>query len=367
MKTPYSTVIFLLLCSAAVAADWPVFRGDQAQDGVSPDQLPDQLEEIWQFKTGKSDGSISIENAPAIVDGVVYLPGQDQVFYALALADGAEKWRFKSSAPFKTSPAVRKNRIYVGDVDGNFYCLDAANANPVWKFQCDQEITSGPGFAGDKVMFGSADESLYCLDDKGKKLWQFQVPGGPVLATPAVEKNLTFVSGCDSKLHVIDTDKGGGIAEIDLDGQTGATPSLRGGFLYVGTMSNQVKAINIAKKEVAWTFDTRNYPVFASTAVTDELVIAGCRDRHVYALERATGKPKWDFVTGNRIEGSPVVVGSRVYVGSMDKNLYVVDLAKGTEIQRLKLDSGVTGSIAVSGGRLLVGTQNGTLYCFGKK
>jgi outer membrane protein assembly factor BamB len=366
MKSFNAIAAFLLLGVATAAADWPVFRGNPAQDGVSTDTLPDQLEELWRFKTGKGDDSI--ENAPAIVDGVVYLAGQDQILYALSLADGAEKWRFKSTAPFKTSPAVHEGRIYVGDLDGNFYCLGAAKGDLVWKYQCEQEISSSPGFAGKKIMFGCTDESLYCLDDSGKKLWQFKVPGGPVLATPAVEKNLTFVSGCDSKLHMIDTDTGNGKAELDLEGQTGATPSLKGGFLYVGTMSNQVKAINIDKKEVAWTFETtRGQPFFASTAVTNDLVIAGNRDKHLYALERATGKPKWNFATEGRIEGSPVVAGSRVYAGSMDKNLYVIDIAQGTEIQRIKLDSGVSGSVAVSNGRLLVGTQNGTLYCFGKK
>jgi outer membrane protein assembly factor BamB len=363
---PYLSLVTLLLVGFVAAADWPVFRGDAAQDGVSADRLPDRLEEIWRLRIGKGDDSI--ENAPAIVDGVVYLPGQDKILYALALADGKEKWRFTSPAPFKTSPAVRNGRVYAGDLDGNFYCLDAASAQPIWKFTCDQEITSGPGFAGDKIMFGSSDESLYCLDDNGKKLWQFKVPGGPVLATPAVANNLTFVSGCDMKMHMIDTGTGNGKAEIDLDGQTGATPALKDGFLYVGTMSNQVKAIDIAKKEVAWTFEsTRNQPFFASIAVINDLVIAGCRDKRLYALDRATGKPKWTFVTEGRIEGSPVVVGDRVYFGSMDGNLYVVDLAKATEVQRIRLDSGVTGSIGVAGGRLLVGTQSGTLYCFGKK
>jgi outer membrane protein assembly factor BamB len=364
---PFSILVALLaIAIAGNSADWPVFRGGPAQDGVSTDPLPDRLEEIWRIKTGKGDDSI--ENAPAIVSGMVYLAAQDQNVYALQLSDGKETWRFKSSAPFKASPAVRNGKVYAGDLDGNFFCIDATNGKQLWKFQAESDITSGPGFSDDKIMFGSNDESLYCLDGQGKKLWQFKVPGGPVLATPAVAKNLTFVSGCDSKLHIIDTNDGKGIAEVDLEGQTGATPSLMDGTLYVGTMSAQVKAINIAKREVIWTYDSnRNQPFFASASVTNDLVIVGGRDKRLYAIERSTGKPKWTFVTQGRIEGSPVVVGSRVYVGSMDGNLYVVDIVEGTEVQRIKLDSGVSGSVAVSGGRLLVGTQSGTLYCFGKK
>ncbi len=345
------------------AGDWPVFRGNGAQDGVSDDKLPDKLHQIWAVKTGDS-----IEGAPAIVDGVVFIGSQDQHLYALDLDDGKERWRYKFPAPIKTSPAVRKGRVYVGDLDGKFVCLDAAKGKELWKFQVESEISSGANFAGEKILFGSGDENLYCLDANGKKQWVFKVPGGPVMGTPAVDKNVTFVSGCDSKMHFVDVDTGNELAAIDVGGQTGATPALRDGMLYVGTMSNTVLAIDIAKKDIAWGYEsTRGQPFYASAAVTDKLVIAGCRDKRIYALDRAKGTEKWSFATEGRIEGSPVVVGSRVYAGSMDEKLYVIDLNKGTELQSVKLDGPVTGSIAVSGGRLVVGTQNGTVYCFGPK
>jgi outer membrane protein assembly factor BamB len=359
-------VYVVLAVPVAAAGDWPLFRGNPAQTGVAAGQPPDKLEELWQFKTGQ--GNDSIDSAPVIAGGVAYLAAGDQNVYAITLADGKQKWAFKAPAPFNVSPAVRDGRVYVGDRDGNFFCLDAEKGTPLWKFKCDSEISSGAGFAGDKIMFGCGDETLYCLDANGKKLWEFKVPGGPVMATPAVEKNLTFVSGCDSKLHIIDTNTGNGLAEVELGGQTGATPSLKDGTLYVGTMSAEVKAVDLKKNEVIWTFSpNRNQPFYASTAVTDKLVIAGSRDKRLYALERATGKQKWSFVTQGRIECSPVVWGERLYAGSMDGHLYVIDLDKGTEVQRVKLDSAVTGSIAVADGKLLVGTQNGTLYCFGKK
>jgi outer membrane protein assembly factor BamB len=258
-------------------------------------------------------------------------------------------------------------RVYAGDQDGNFFCLDAKTGKEIWKLQVESEVTSSPSFAGGKIMFGCGDESLYCVDDNGKKVWQFKVPGGPVMGTPAVADGITFVSGCDSKLHIVDIATGAEKTAIDLGGQTGATPSLRGGMLYVGTMSADVKAIDLKKFEVTWVFESgRSQPFFASTAVNDDLVIAGSRDKRLYAINRATGKKVWDFVTEGRIECSPVIAGERIYVGSLDQNFYVIDL-KGREVQRIKLDSPVTGSVAIAEGRVLVGTQNGTLYCFGKR
>ena len=61
---------------------------------------------------------------------------------------------------------------------------------------------------------------------------------------------MTFVAGCDSVLHVIDTTTGKEeIKSVELDGQVGATPALVGDFLYVGTMTNQVHAINLKGRQ----------------------------------------------------------------------------------------------------------------------
>ncbi|MCX7700263.1 MAG: PQQ-binding-like beta-propeller repeat protein [Gemmataceae bacterium] len=366
MKPFRLAMLFSLVAVALHAADWPTFRGNAAQDGTSPNDLPHPLTQLWQFQTGK--GEDSIDAAPVVVGRTVFVAAQDSHLYALDLENGAEIWRFKAPAPLKTSPAVHDDRVYFGDVDGNFFCVEAAGGKEVWKFKADGEVASGTALAGDRILFGCGDESLYCLDRQGRKLWQFQVPGGPVLGTPSVFMKQTFVSGCDSAVHVVELDTGKESKAIEIGGQTGAAPALRDGKLYLATMSNTVVAVDLEKAEVLWAFDSgRGQPFYASCAVTDRFVIAASRDKRVYCLDRATGKRLWDFVTGGRIEGSPVVAGSRVYAGSMDGHLYVIDLEKGAELQRVKLDGPVTGSLAIAHRRLLLGTQNGTVYCFGSK
>jgi outer membrane protein assembly factor BamB len=366
-------VAAICLATSLTAADWPVFRGNPQQDGFAAETLPNPLAEIWKVPTG--DG---VEGTAAIVDGVVYIGSLDRHVYALDLKNGTVKWKFKGG-PFKNPIGIHAGKIYVGDMDGKFFCLNT-DGKELWKIDTESEVTSGASFASasngdtksaadDLILFGSGDESLYCLDSTGAKRWQFKVPGGPVMATPPVADGRTYASGCDSKLHVVDLKSGKESSAIDLDGQTAATPALRGDMLYVGTMSNQVLAIDVKKKNVEWSFESekRKQPFFASAAVTEKLVIAGSRDKRIYAIDRATGKEVWNFATEGRIEGSAVISGNRIYVGSTDKCLYVIDLAKGTELQRIKLDGEILGSPAVSNGRLVIGTGKGTIYCFGAK
>jgi outer membrane protein assembly factor BamB len=350
---------------AEPTADWPLFRGNPLQTGVASSSLPDDLEIRWKVRTKGA-----IEGGAAIVKGIVYIGSQDENLYAIDLATGKEKWKYHA-APFRAAPSVRDGFVYVGDLDGMFHCVDAEKGTKRWTFETGAEINSGANFARGAVVFGSGDETLYCLNaDNGKKIWDFKVAGGPVLGSPAVVGDRTFVAGCDSALHVIDTAKGTEIAAVDIGGQVGATAAVRGDQLYLGTIAtNQVLSIDWKKAEVVWKWEAarRQQPYYASVAVTDKLVIAASRDKMVHALDREKGKEVWSFATEDRIESSPVVVGMRVFVGSLDGKLYVLDLDKGTKLKSFDLGSPIAGSPAVAGDCLIIGATDGTVYCFGAK
>jgi outer membrane protein assembly factor BamB len=339
--------------------DWPLFRGNPLQTGVASTELPAQLKLRWKFRA--QDG---VEATAAIVGDTVYVPSLDQHLYALDLPTGKKKWSYEAG-PFKAPISVAGDSVYLGDADGTFHCLDTSGAKR-WTFKAGDEVTSGADFSGDDLLFGSGDGILHCLSKLGKERWQFAIQGGPVLGSPAVVGERTFASGCDSKLHVIETAKGQELSSVELSGQVGASVALAGDNLYVGTMTNQVLAVDWKKGQVAWTFEPEKagQPFYASVAVTDALVIAGSRDRNVYALDRKTGKEVWHFRTGRQVDSSPVVAGQRVYVGSADGKLYVLDLAKGTEVQRFDLGGQVLASPAVGGRCLVIGTTKGDVYCF---
>src|SRR4051812_13602750 len=83
--------IFSAISTPLVAADWPIFRGNPLQTGISKDTLPDQLEILWKFETGDA-----VESTAAIVDGIVYIASLDQHLYALDLKDGKLLWKYKA-------------------------------------------------------------------------------------------------------------------------------------------------------------------------------------------------------------------------------------------------------------------------------
>lgn len=358
-------------------ASWPVFRGNALQTGVAASSLPDKLDIRWTFTA--PDG---FEGAAAIVKGMVYVGCLDGHLYALDLDSGMQKWKYKAGAAVKVAPGVRAGAVYFGDEDGTFHCVDAATGKERWTFKTEAEIASSANFAGDSVLFGSYDETLYCLGLDGKERWKFKVAGGPVLGCPAVAGERTFVSGCDSNLHVLDTKTGKELNSVNLEGQTGSSAAVVGDQLYVGTMTNQVLAVDWKKGEVPWRFESqrRPQPFYSSVAVTDTLVIAGSRNKHVYGLDRKTGNEIWSFAAKEKVDSSPVIVDKRVFVGCFDGNLYVLDLARGTELRHIQLGREISASPAVAEQCLVIGTlsgrvdengqvqdKGGTVYCLGVK
>jgi len=345
----------------AAAADWPLHRANANQTGVSDEKLPDKLAIRWEFKAKNS-----VEGAVVIADGIVYAASSDKFLYAIDLKTGQEKWKAQLNI-LTASPGVHGNRVYVGDADGKFYCLDRADGKVIWTFETEGQITAAPNFAGDNVLIPAHDSTLYCLDKDGKKVWDFRIEG-PIYGGVAVADDKTFLAGCDSMMHVLDVKTGKELGNVDLKGQSGAAAAVLGDRLYVGTMSNQVLAINLKTLRIVWEFEApkRKQPFYASAAVTDDLVIIGGRDNKVWAIDRKTGKRRWDFLTDHKVDGSAVVAGDRVFVGSYDHKFYVLDL-KGNKVADFELDSAIMGSPAVAGGNVVIGTEKGTVYCFGAK
>jgi outer membrane protein assembly factor BamB len=357
-------LLFLPLVLMAVdpkPAGWPLFRGNPEQNGVAASQLPDKLEVLWSFKAEDS-----FENAVAVAGDLVYAASMDEYLYAVELSGGKQRWKEKA-APFKAAPAVREGLVFVGDLDGNLHCFDAAKGAKKWKFEAGSEV-GGANFHKHTVLFGSHDEHLYCVTREGKLVWKFRTDG-PIYGAPAVADGKTFLVGCDSMMHVIDVEKGKELSSVDLEGQTGATAGVIGDHLYVGTMRNEVKAIDWKKSAVTWTYKAgrNSQAYYSSPAVTQKYVVIGSRDNKVHCIDRAKGASVWSFPTGNKVDSSPVVAGSKVVVGSQDGKLYILDLETGKSLQTIALDGPVNASPVVVEGKILIGTQKGTLYCFGKK
>ncbi len=346
--------------------DWPMFRGDPTLAGrVTLTRALDKPLRVWTYRAGDA-----IESSAAIVDGVVFIGSMDGVLHAIGLDDGKPRWTMKLGAGITATPLVLGDAVLLGDGLGVFRALSRKDGTELWKYDAQTEIHSSANTDGTRVLFGAYDDQLHCLDARtGKRLWTF-LTEGQLHSTPAVIDGKTFISGCDETFRVIDVATGKEESSLEMGGYTAASPAARGDRVFVGTFSCQVLGIDWRRGRKIWTFENpdRQFPYYATCAVTEGRVVAAGRDKTVYCLDADTGKELWRFRSRARFDSSPVIAGKSVFIGGGDGNLYRLDLEEGGRggegVWSFPLGAPVIGSPSIGGGRLVIADGDGVVHCF---
>ena len=351
--------------------DWPAFGYDAAKTGHNPDgEGPTgSVGGVWQ-STASTE---SIDAAPAVADGTVYVASTDGNLRALdaASGEGIDGWPVELENETVSPPTVADGTVYVGDDGGVLYAVDGASGEIQWRFGTDGAIKGSPTVVDGTVYVGSGDGFVYAIDaESGEDTeWEFDAGGG-------IRGGVAFEAATDASATVYAANTGGGVFAVDaatgdarweepyvVQGSIRSAPAVSDGVVYIGVgegNEGSVRAIDAASGEESWEFETGG-TVFGSPAVAGDRVYAASRDRHVYGIDAASGEEAWGFDTGRQLNNSPVVVGETVYAVSFDNTVYGLT-TDGDE--RFAADTGgfVTSSPAVAGGRLYAGSDNGAVY-----
>jgi glucose dehydrogenase len=136
----------------------------------------------------------SMETAPIVVDGVMYLTTSFNHVYAIDATTGAEYWHYKHKmgpvstfccGPNNRGVAIANGKLFMGTLDAKLVALDAHNGNILWSTQiADPEKgyseTMAPVAVDGKVLIGT-NGGEYGIrgfvkaydQDSGKLLWTF--------------------------------------------------------------------------------------------------------------------------------------------------------------------------------------------------
>lgn len=141
-------------------------------------------------------------------------------------------------------------------------------------------------------------------------------------------------------------------------------PVFRGDPLMSGVGTAKLPA-QLAER---WTFKTGD-SIVGAPAVVGGVVYVGSFDRHLYAIDLATGKKKWATKFGH-LKASPSVKDGKVYVGNLDGKFHCVSAADGKVEWTFETEGEITSGCNFHGTNVLIGSHDSTLYCLnsqGKK
>ena len=143
-RAAFAAVLFttLGLCAAALAADWPQYRGPKHdQTSVEPIRTDWQQQApkvAWKVPLGESFGSFAVRGDRAYV---FVRNGNEEACVGLEAASGKELWtrtidktifdRQGGNGP-RTTPSLDGDRVYVLGTYFKLACLNAADGTVVW-------------------------------------------------------------------------------------------------------------------------------------------------------------------------------------------------------------------------------------------
>lgn len=273
-------------------------------------------------------------SSPVVWNSGVYFGSGDGNIYALNAATGALKWKFKTGDVVHASPAIADGVLFIGSWDSYFYALDASSGKQKWRFKTGEDpdihnqvgIQSSAAVADGMVYFGCRDSNLYALDAAtGEKKWAFPTKGAWVITSPALKDGKVYFATSDSGLfYELDGKTGSVVFELNFQGwPTFSSPAIAGTMAYAGSTSGKFIAVDLTKRNIAWTFQTevskQNLPAFTKPDGTANYYVAFTSDFYD-DLMAGYGK----LLGLGPILASPVVLDQVVYVGSVDGNLYAL-------------------------------------------
>jgi outer membrane protein assembly factor BamB len=115
-----------------------------------------------------------------------------------------------------------------------------------------------------------------------------------------------------------------------------------------------------------WVFKAKD-SVEGAPVVVDGVAYLASADKHLYAVELASGKEKWKVKLGPMRAGA-AVQGGRVYVGDLEGKVYAVEAATGKRVWTYESDVGgeIASGCNFHGDNILVAAQGMPLTCLDK-
>jgi PQQ-dependent dehydrogenase (methanol/ethanol family) len=328
------------------AKDWLHSNGNYANSRYYPGNQINtgnvaRLKPAFVFQTAVLE---SMETAPIVINGVMFLTTSYNHVYAIDAATGEEFWHYKHKmgpittfccGPNNRGVAIENDRLFMGTLDAKLVALDAKTGKLLWETQiADPEKgyseTMAPAVVDGKVIIGTNGGEygirgfVKAFDAKdGKLLWTFYtIPEkghegvwNPKDATGRdMKRNIEAEKAALAKDSSFYQTLGGGVwmtPAIDKKTKTvffvvgNPSPDLYGAIrpgdnLYTDSMV----AIDLDNGTYKWHFQYIAHDVWDLDAVSPpiltqakdasgkmvDVVIHGGKTGHVYVHERSTGK-----------------------------------------------------------------------------
>lgn len=364
-----------------------MFRGNPAHTFYGTGPLPEAPQLKWKVPMPGFDSSVrgvpqhwagtGWTGTAVKLGDYVYVGSPGRAVYCLEAATGRIAWKYMAGAMYKGSPCLYDNKLYIGNTDNLLRCMDAETGRAIWTHDTSNDLDSSPCVVDGRLYINGENGHARCLDPQtGQLIWKTFVGGiGPGTVpgsngcetSPAIADGELYGVTYVGDLFCLDSVTGAKKWVAQTGDDTDASPVISGEFVYAAAEEKSSHLFCFARADgrEVWRFSANTKGYWSTPAVVGDRIWVGGQDGKMHCLEAATGKPVWEFQTGEGIWCSPCVIDDRVVFGSRDAHIYMLEASTGREIWKHAVDGRIISSPCIVGGTIWIGTATGWFYCFG--
>jgi outer membrane protein assembly factor BamB len=200
-------------------------------------------------------GQYAFTSPPTFADGVVYTGGAGSggTLYAVDAASGTVRWTQSVMNGDDSSPAVTATGVYVSYACEQTYAFDPQSGNPLWHHDTDCEGGGGntPVLADDGVWVRDGGAKPPAVLDAGTGAVRDTYATGGSSPAPAFDGHQGYFVG-NGVLQERDSRTLASGWTFKGDGQLSTAPIVVNGYVYAGSRTGQLWALNGTTGKSVW-------------------------------------------------------------------------------------------------------------------
>jgi outer membrane protein assembly factor BamB len=412
----------VLLTSSTVFADWPHWRGPDANGISANENIPTRWgadtniewkvplagvgtstpiivkgQVIVTMQIGKNpQGSVTNAEGPLARQAPDAADGTQFVVRSHQLQDGAKLWEYQFAAEGPLPSTHQKHNLASPSVvtdgktvwawmgTGQLVAL-TLDGELVWKRHIGEEHApfdirwghgSSPAIHNEKLyLLCDHQEKAYLLalnKDTGKEIWKVDRSPARSYTTPFIllgEKPQLVINSSE-RIDILDPDTGDLLWHVGEPTRVPvSSPVFADGVMYTsrGYRSGPYMAVKAdGSGEILWRHPT-GAPYVSSVLFYDGIVYMATETGVGSAVDGTTGKTLWKQRLGGYFSASPVVAEGRVYMVNEEGETFVIKAGREYElVSKNELGERTLASPALTDGRIILRTDE-HLVCIGGK
>jgi len=269
-------------------------------------------------------------------------------------------WKYDASSAIGKTIIVIDSLVYFTTMDGRLYALDIKTGEKIGHKKINVHAACAYQDNSIVIAYRYGDNTLFKYNLKRAK-YDWKIDAGDITSEPLLLENSIVITALYNHVDLYNATDGSRIWQIKIEDQIRSSPAFHQGIIVFGCDDGLLYAVDKLYGEILWKYKT-NASVEATPAIKDTIVYIGSSDKNFYAINIKTGKLIWSFKTGGQIFHSPAVNDSVVTLGTTDSQLYCLDRFSGKKIWSFEAKSVISTSPLISNNKVFFGSLDHHYY-----